>query len=107
MEFRLTEIAKLLGLMAPSDPLITGWSTDTRSISPGDLFIALRGPNHNGNAYVGQAFRQGAASAIADERRPGWASDYPILLVPDSLVALQSVAAWARREWSGEVVGVT
>ena len=107
MEFRLQEIVKQLGATVQSDALVTGWSTDTRSISPGDLFIALRGPNHDGNAYVDQAFRKGAAAAIADQRRAEWPENYPLLLVPDSLLALQSVATWARRQWGGEVVGVT
>ncbi|HYL37875.1 MAG TPA: UDP-N-acetylmuramoyl-tripeptide--D-alanyl-D-alanine ligase [Bryobacteraceae bacterium] len=103
----MTEIAEVLGLTAPSDALIAGWSIDTRTISPGDLFFALRGPNHDGNAYLDQAFRKGAAAAVADERRAEWPADHPVLFVPDSLLALQGLAAWARGQWGGEVVGVT
>jgi UDP-N-acetylmuramoyl-tripeptide--D-alanyl-D-alanine ligase len=107
MEFRLQEIARQLDATVRSETLITGWSVDTRTLSPGDLFIALRGPNHDGNAYVDAAFRKGAAAAIADARRAEWPESHPVLLVPDSHVALQNVAAWARRQWGGEVVGVT
>ena len=45
---------------ADRDARITGWSIDTRTIAPGDLFFALRGPNHDGNAYVDEALRKGA-----------------------------------------------
>ncbi len=102
MEFRLTDVAQVLGLTAPSDARITGWSVDSRTVAPGNLFFALRGPNNDGNAYVDEALRKGAAAAIADGKKAG-----PVLVVPDTLVALQSVAAWARDQWGGEVVGVT
>ena len=102
MEFRLQEIAQVLGLTVQSNAAITGWSVDTRTLAPGDLFFALRGPNHDGNAYVEQALQKGAAAAIANQAQAG-----PVLVVPDSLAALQQIAAWSRRQWGGEVVGVT
>jgi UDP-N-acetylmuramoyl-tripeptide--D-alanyl-D-alanine ligase len=70
------------------------------------LFFALRGPNHDGNAYLDEAFRKGAAAAIANEasHRP---ETGPVVVVPDTLVALQAIAARARSEWGGEVVGIT
>ncbi len=102
MEFRLTDVAEALGLTAHSDAQITGWSIDSRSIAPGDLFFALRGPNHDGNAYVDEVLRKGAVAAIANEAKPG-----PVLVVPDTLEALQSSAVWALRQWGGEVIGVT
>src|SRR3974377_759698 len=45
-------------------PLITGWSVDTRTIQPGDMFFALRGPNHDGHDPVAAAFENGAIAAI-------------------------------------------
>jgi UDP-N-acetylmuramoyl-tripeptide--D-alanyl-D-alanine ligase len=102
MEFRLTDVAEALGLTAHSDAQITGWSIDSRSIAPGDLFFALRGPNHDGNAYVDEVLRKGAVAAIANEAKPG-----PVLVVPDTLEALQSSAVWALRQWGREVIGVT
>jgi UDP-N-acetylmuramoyl-tripeptide--D-alanyl-D-alanine ligase len=106
MEFELKQIAQVLDLTAQNAVPITGWSVDTRTISPGDLFFALRGPNHDGNAYVDQAFQKGAAAAIANQPATGSAKQ-PVLVVPDSLAALQRIAAWARVEWGGEVIGVT
>ena len=96
-----------MGARSGSDGQITGWSVDTRTVAPGDLFFALRGPNHDGNTYVDDALRKGAVAAIADEKRAGGAENDPVLVVPDSLVALQKIAAWARTRWNGEVVGVT
>ncbi|MGA2878366.1 MAG: UDP-N-acetylmuramoyl-tripeptide--D-alanyl-D-alanine ligase [Bryobacteraceae bacterium] len=102
MEFRFTDVAQALGFTVESDARITGWSIDSRTIAPGDLFFALRGPNHDGNAYVDEVLRQGAVAAIANEARPG-----AVLTVPDTLEALQSTAIWALGQWGGEVIGVT
>lgn len=103
MEFSLAEIAQALGLSIQSDARITGWSIDSRTIAPGDLFFALRGPNHDGNAYVDEVLRKGAAAAVANEAKSGG----PVLVVPDTLTALQNTAVWALKRWGGEVIGVT
>jgi len=110
VEFKVTEVAQALGLNADShargivgrDARVTGWSVDSRNIAPGDLFFALRGPNHDGNAYVDEVLRKGAVAAVANEEKPG-----PVLIVPDTLVALQNTARWALKQWGGEVIGVT
>jgi UDP-N-acetylmuramoyl-tripeptide--D-alanyl-D-alanine ligase len=102
MEFRLADVAQALGLPIRSEALVTGWSIDSRTVAPGDLFFALRGPNHDGNAYVDEVLRKGAVAAVANETKPGL-----VLLVPDTLGALQRTAIWARDRWHGEVIGVT
>jgi len=103
----VSEIGSVLGVPVENNTRITGWSVDSRTIAPGDLFFALRGPNHDGNAYVEEVLRKGAAAAVANEYKTGKNKEGPVLVVPDTLVALQSVAAWARHQWGGEVVGVT
>jgi UDP-N-acetylmuramoyl-tripeptide--D-alanyl-D-alanine ligase len=106
VEFTVREIAAVIGVPVASAARITGWSVDSRSVAAGDLFFALRGPNHDGNAYVDQAISKGAVAAIAGG--PGIQKDTgEILVVPDALVALQKIAGWARDQWGGEVVGVT
>jgi UDP-N-acetylmuramoyl-tripeptide--D-alanyl-D-alanine ligase len=102
MEFKLTDLAQALGLTAESQALVTGWSIDSRSIAPGDLFFALRGPNHDGNAYVDEVLRKGAVAAVANDPKPG-----TVLVVRDTLAALQSTAKWALKLWGGEVIAVT
>ena len=107
MEFTVTEIGEVIGVPAKSGARITGWSVDSRTVQTGDLFFALRGPNHDGNAYVDEALRKGAAAAIADRLETVKRENDPVLVVEDTLVALQKIAAWARDQWGGEVVGVT
>src|ERR1700728_1740458 len=107
MEFEVTEIAQALGLTADSHAHVTGWSIDSRTIAPGDLFFALRGPNHDGNAFVDEVLRKGAVAAVANEAIVNPPKPGAVLIVPDTLAALQSTASWALKQWGGEVIGVT
>ncbi|MCX2982406.1 UDP-N-acetylmuramoyl-tripeptide--D-alanyl-D-alanine ligase [Halieaceae bacterium IMCC14734] len=79
-------------------------STDTRSISPGDLFVALRGASFNGNEYVDAAAAAGAVAAIVD-----CAGDYPLpsLQVADTQLALGQLGAANRERFSGDLVAIT
>ncbi len=87
------------------DRAITGWSIDSRTVKPGDLFFALRGPNHDGHVYVQQVLAAGAAGAVVDTG--AGLSLSGLLPVPDSLIALQTLAHWARNRWGGTIVGIT
>ena len=98
----MADVAQALGLTVENDARVMGWSIDSRSVAPGDLFFALRGPNHDGNAYVDEVLRKGAVAAVANEAGEG-----QVLVVPDTLEALQSTAIWALGQWDGEVIGVT
>ena len=104
MKLSLQAVAGVLGLGAAAEDLVTGWSVDSRTIQPGDLYFALRGPNHDGHGYLAEIFSKGAVGAVVDREVavPG-----RVLRVEDSLSALQSLAAWARRQWRGSVVAVT
>ena len=94
---------------------VTGWSVDTRTLAPGDLFFALRGPNHDGHNFVTAALDKGAAGVVVEVawRRhsclpAGTLAGVPrVIAVTDTLAALQNLAAWARRNWGGRIVGVT
>jgi UDP-N-acetylmuramoyl-tripeptide--D-alanyl-D-alanine ligase len=107
MRFPLREVAQALGLAAGADAVVTGWSVDSRTLQTGDLFFALRGPNHDGHAYVADVLGRGAAAVVVDREVDAAGSDASVLRVEDSLAALQALAAWARRGWGGEVVAVT
>ncbi|MGH9611811.1 MAG: UDP-N-acetylmuramoyl-tripeptide--D-alanyl-D-alanine ligase, partial [Bryobacteraceae bacterium] len=106
MKFSVEEVARALGAESPASGRIAGWSVDTRSIKPGDLFFALRGPNHDGNEFVEQALGKGAVAAVAEHpaKHP---AEGPVVVVPDALAALQQLAHWARGVWGGGVVAVT
>ena len=82
---------------------VNGWGVDTRTLEAGDVYFALRGPQHDGHAFVAQALALGASAAVV-ERASGAAGE---LVVSDSLRALQELARWARNAWGGRVVGVT
>ena len=104
----MTRVAQALGIGVESDARVTGWSIDSRTVAPGDLFFALRGPNHDGNAYVDQVLRKGATAAVANAPIPSRDREGAVVLVvPDTLEALQSTAIWALEQWGGEVIGVT
>src|SRR5712671_2409355 len=100
-------VAAQLGLTFETNALVSGWSVDSRTLQPGDLFFALRGPNHDGHAYLAEVLRKGAAAVVVDREVDDAGADAPVLRVEDSLAALQSLAAWARRRWDGDVVAVT
>jgi len=102
VNFPLREVARAIGVETESENEITGWSVDSRTIQPGDLFIAIRGENQDGNAYIEDALRKGAAGIIGER-----AADGPVLVVADALKAFHRLAAWARTRWGGDVIGVT
>jgi len=104
MIFSLTEVGEALGLAGVGQARVTGWSIDSRTLQPGDLFFALRGPNHDGHAHLEEVFRKGAVAAVVDAAVQ---TEGVLLRVDDSLRALRAVAAWARRQWRGDVVAVT
>ena len=87
----------------PPPVKVTGWSVDTRTQNAGDLYFALRGPNHDGHDFAAAALARGAAAVVV-ERASGAPHE---LVVSDTLEALQALAAWARAKWGGTVVGVT
>jgi UDP-N-acetylmuramoyl-tripeptide--D-alanyl-D-alanine ligase len=104
MKLTLREAAGALGLRVESEAIATGWSVDSRTLQPGDLFLALRGPNHDGHDYVAEAFRKGAVAAVVDRNV---AASEVLFRVGDGLKALHELAARARAMWTGEVVAVT
>ena len=81
-------------------------STDSRRVPAGSLFVALRGPYHDGHDFAAEALRQGAAAAVV-ERVPGGIDARAVLVVPDTLRALGDLAAWTRRRLPVRVVAIT
>jgi UDP-N-acetylmuramoyl-tripeptide--D-alanyl-D-alanine ligase len=82
-----------------------GISTDTRKISPGSLFVALKGPKFNANAFAEEAINKGARYAVVDD--PGFVLDERYLLVNDGLEALQQLAKHHRSTLKIPVIGLT
>jgi UDP-N-acetylmuramoyl-tripeptide--D-alanyl-D-alanine ligase len=86
--------------------VVTGISIDTRSIAPGDLFVALRDAR-DGHDFVAQALEKGAAAALVDRDPPGVRADAPLLRVADTLAGLTALGAAGRARAGARVVGVT
>jgi len=102
MEITLGQIQKATGATFDGDPLlmVRGWSIDSRTIVPGDLFFAL----NTGHQYVETALQSGAIAAIISEPVPVQGN---LLHVPDTLLALQQIAHYARRTWSRPIIAIT
>ena len=79
--------------------------TDTRKITTGCLFFALKGPHFNGNEFAKEALKKGASYAIIDDEL--YAIDDKYILVKDALTTLQELARFHRKELKCKVLGIT
>ncbi|MCZ6764591.1 MAG: UDP-N-acetylmuramoyl-tripeptide--D-alanyl-D-alanine ligase [Alphaproteobacteria bacterium] len=84
-----------------------GVSIDSRTLAPGDLFVALAGPNFDGHDYVGQAFDKGAAAALVSGRPKDVAADAPLVQVGHVETALGDLAVAARRRCDAVRICIT
>lgn len=84
---------------------LQGFSTDSRMLQPGELFIPLRGDNFDGHDYMNQAIQNGAAACLSEEMIGGLL--VPVIKVNNTLKALGDLAAAMRRQFSAPVVGIT
>ena len=79
--------------------------TDTRKISSGCLFFALKGPNFNGNSFAEEAIKKGASYAIVDDEI--YAIDERYIIVKNTLTTLQELARFHRKKLKCKVLGIT
>lgn len=84
----------------------SGVSIDTRTIAPGDLFVALQA-DRDGHDFVAQALARGAAAALVSRIPDGVASDAPLLVVPDVLRGLEDLGRAGRARMTGRVIAIT
>ena len=90
-----------------STPMFTTICTDSRSLRGGELFLALRGENFDGHNFVAEAARRGATAAVLEEIPADLPADFAVVRVPNTLVALQQIAANYRRSLATQVVCIT
>jgi UDP-N-acetylmuramoyl-tripeptide--D-alanyl-D-alanine ligase len=83
-----------------------GVSIDTRTLQPGDLFVALKAAR-DGHDFVAQALGKGAAAALVTHRPDGVAEDAPLLIVPDVQRALEDLGRAGRARGRARVVAIT
>jgi UDP-N-acetylmuramoyl-tripeptide--D-alanyl-D-alanine ligase len=116
MRWTADQLADAMGVARPAGLTalagVAGVSIDSRTVQPGELFIAIRGPRHDGHGFVAGAFESGAvAGVVAGEAFSGYPSNIQSKLyaVDDTLVALQRLAGRAceiwRRAKPGRMVG--
>lgn len=108
MRMDLQKIAEITGgrvFPEGAKRAVVGFSTDTRTLQEGDLFIPLRGENFDGHDYLLQAAQRGAAACLSEEV----VADLPIpvVRVADTLKALGDLAAALRLALTGPVIAVT
>lgn len=101
MKLNLAEISKAIGgtlKRGVPDAIATGVSTDSRSVAEGDIFFALKGPNFDGGAFVGDAARKGAAAAVVDSAVSvvGLPERFAVIEATDTLGALGRLASHVR-----------
>lgn len=114
MKLSLSRIAQFLESPEPAfgDSIATGYSIDSRTIQPGELFFAVKGEKMDGHDFVSQASEKGAVAAVVSlaalvSREELLPSDLPVIVVDDTLAALQTLATCVRRLWAKPLVGVT
>jgi UDP-N-acetylmuramoyl-tripeptide--D-alanyl-D-alanine ligase len=116
MRWTADQLADALGVARPTglDPLagVAGVSIDSRTVQLGELFIAIRGPRHDGHGFVGGALDRGAtAGVVARERFKEYTGEIQAKLfaVDDPLEALQRLASRACEIWRrgkpGRIIG--
>ncbi len=108
--FTAAEIAGILaGELTQGDPgaVLTSVSTDTRQLRAGDLFIALVGARFDAHDFIDQAVAGKAGGLIVSRRVATGRWTGPVILVRDTLEALQGLARYNRQHFAGLVVGVT
>src|SRR5271165_31913 len=82
-----------------------GWSIDSRTVEPGDVFFAIPGEHHDGHAFVRDVLAKGAVAAVVSRCVADAGGRQ--LRVDNTVAALQKLAAWARQRWGRTIVGVS
>lgn len=89
----------------------TGYSIDSRTVAPGELFFAVKGDRFDGHDFIAEAFSRGAVGAVVSKAKLPALADAalasPLLIAEDSLAALQALASHVRRQWGRRVVAIT
>jgi UDP-N-acetylmuramoyl-tripeptide--D-alanyl-D-alanine ligase len=110
MKLALSKIAEFISATGevPAESVATGYSIDSRTIRPGELFFAVKGDRFDGHDFVTSALQTDAAGAIVRrDQLQRFASKARLLAVDDTLHALQTLAMAVRKLWGKPLVGIT
>jgi len=104
---KIAEFVSATGAFAPEE-LARGYSIDSRTVGPGQLFFAVKGERLDGHDFVAPALARGAVAAVVREDQLGrYPGETRLLAVEDTLVALQTLATAVRKLWGKPLIGVT
>jgi UDP-N-acetylmuramoyl-tripeptide--D-alanyl-D-alanine ligase len=110
MKLSLSRIAELISGQGQFSPqfIAQGYSIDSRTIQPGEIFFAVKGEKLDGHDFVDQALSKGAiAAVIGADQSKRYSAMEALISVDDTLLALQTLAAAVRRLWAKPLIGVT
>ena len=110
MKLSLGEVARHIAAVGSFDPgpIAQAYSIDSRTIQPGELFFAVKGERLDGHNYVEAALNAGAVAAVVGcENRGRYSDQSRLMVVEDTLVALQALAAAERRLWAKRLIAIT
>lgn len=109
--FKVKEILKATGgklLQGSLDAAFRSISTDTRTIKPKELFLAIKGENFNGHSFIKKAIKNKASGVIVSERGKNYyPKDLVVILVDDTVTALGDMANFHRKKFKIPVIAVT
>src|SRR5438309_5309609 len=110
MKLSLAKVAEFATLTGDFDPqaVAQGYSIDSRTVQPGELFFAVKGERLDGHDFVEQALKNDAVAAVVRrDQLARYPSQSRLLAVENTLVALQKLATSVRRLWGKPLIGVT
>src|SRR5579864_761045 len=111
MQMSMGEVAGILKTSSRHpDAIVGSCSIDSRTIEPGQLFFAIRGPRFNGHEFVMQALERGAVGAVVERGfsgLPSGAITHSLIEVLNTTDALQRLALEVRRKWGRRLVAIT
>ncbi|MGD9509969.1 MAG: Mur ligase family protein, partial [Geminicoccaceae bacterium] len=100
-------VGEATGAQVAGGWVASGVSIDTRTLAPGDLFVALEGPNRDGHAFVADALQRGAAAAMVTRMPEGVDDPASLAFVGDTQAALEALGRAGRRRSKARVAGIT
>src|SRR5690606_33053875 len=111
IKMRIKEVADILnaGYMdfLDVDKYIEGISIDSRKVSENNLFVPIKGATTNGHSYINDVINAGAIATLWNKDEPNPPTDIAVILVDDTLKALQELSCFYRNTLKVKIVGVT
>ena len=89
------------------DATIKGVCIDSRAVEAGNLYVPIIGANNNGHSYIDQAIKAGAVATLWKKGEPNAPKEIPVILVDDTIAALQKLAVSYRNQLNLKIVGIT